>query len=178
MLDLDTARLRLVPLSPADLAEFHAINTDAFVRRYLWDDELIGQSVSADILDQSQRCFLDARWGLWKIIARECGAYLGYAGLWCFYGETQPQLLCALHQHFTGQGYAREACAEIIAYAFGRLGFRYLLAATDEGNRDSAHLCKRLGFGFVEERVIDGSVTHFYRMENCDWVSLDCSQRS
>ncbi len=77
LLELDTARLRLSPLSPADLASFHATNTEAFVRRYL-------------------------------------------------------------------------------------------LAATDEANRDSARLCIRLGFGLVEERVIDGSLTHFYRMENRD----------
>ena len=38
---LTTRRLELRPCAPADLDALHALFTDADVRRWLWDDEVI-----------------------------------------------------------------------------------------------------------------------------------------
>ena len=164
-LEQETARLRLSPLSTADLPLFHETNTDAFVRRYLWDDEVISEERSRAVLEGVEETFAKEGWGLWKLLTRDEGAYLGYAGLWRFYDETRPQLLYALHEPFTGRGYASEAATGIVWYAFDRLDYPYIIASVDTPNRRSIAVCERLGFRQVEERLIEGRPTRFYRLD-------------
>ena len=160
---LATRRLRLEPLSGADLDLFHDTNTDAFVRRFLWDNETIPESVSRDLLEAVQLHFAHDGWGLWKLIARDDCRYLGYAGLWTFFDEPQPQLLYALHEQHAGHGYATEAAGAVLEYALGELGFSYLLASMDEANTASARVCERLAMERIEQRLMDGKPTLFYR---------------
>jgi len=52
--------------------------------------------------------------------------YAGFAGLWSFFGEDQPQLLYALAPNEIKKGYAAEASKAVINYAFNKLKFKYL----------------------------------------------------
>ena len=47
---LETKRLLLSALTLADLDWFHQLNTNSFVRHYLWDDELISKDRAHDLL--------------------------------------------------------------------------------------------------------------------------------
>ena len=153
---LQTERLSLVPLKKKDLTIFHNTNTDPFVRKFLWDDEVI-------TLEVSER-FANENWGLWKIIDTQTNEHLGYAGFWYFFDEPQPQLLYALLPESTGKGIATEASRRLITYAFDDLGFEYITAAKDKPNIDSAKVCKRLAMTLVEEKEAEGMSTLFYRL--------------
>ncbi len=166
MIEQQTSRLKLIPMSVADLAFFHAANTDEFISEHLWDGEAIPVSLSRDILETVARCFIDEGWGLWKIILRGENASIGYVGLWRFFEESQPQLLYAIHKQYTGHGYASEASAKVVDYSFRRLGYDYLIASMNVENTSSVRLCQRIGFKLQEERTIEGKPTYFYRLEN------------
>ena len=146
-----------------DLVDFHACNTNPFVRSFLWDDQEIPLSTSQEILEEVERRFSDSKWGLWKISKIGENTYLGYVGLLAFFEEKQPQLLYALRPEHAGRGFATEAAAKIIEYAFVELGFSYLLASMDEENRKSVAVCTRLGMSFVEQLERDGKPTLFYK---------------
>lgn len=166
MTTLDTERLQLFPLSSADEPCFHQTNVSDSVRAYLWDNEIIPLDVTREILQTSAACFSREGWGLWKLLIRADRSYIGYAGLWSFFDESQPQLLYALDQPFTGQGYATEAAQAVVDYAFRDLGFSYLRAAIDLGNDASVAVCKRLGFELEAQRDQDSKPTLFYQLEN------------
>ncbi|NND66674.1 MAG: GNAT family N-acetyltransferase [Halioglobus sp.] len=169
-LALQTERLRLLPMTRGDLDFFHATNNDPFVRRYLWDDEPVPLHVSSDVLSGVEAAFGDAGWGLWKLLDNE-GASLGYAGLWTFFDEPQPQLLYAILESFTGRGYATEAAMQVVDHTFRTLSFDYLDASMDVGNASSSKVCERLGFELHDEREMDGKPTRFYRMYADKWRS-------
>lgn len=159
-----TKRLLLRPMTLDDLAFFHRINNDPFVRRYLWDDEPVQLRVSRDTLRGVEEAFARHGWGLWALQTRDAGETIGYAGLWTFFGEPQPQLLYALYERHTGRGFATEAAGAITGYAFDKLGFAYLHASMDVGNASSSRVCERLGFRHLHDRDIDGKPTRFYRL--------------
>ncbi|MCG8492943.1 MAG: GNAT family N-acetyltransferase [Sneathiellales bacterium] len=161
---LQSDRVQLVPLSNADLKDFHETNTNPFVRKYLWDDEVIPAATSAEILNDVQSKFEQERWGLWKILDLAEGHYLGYAGLWQFFGGRQPQLLYALLPENTGQGYATEASRAVIDYAFKILDFEDLIAAVDAPNTASVEVCRRLEMTLDEEKEIEGKPTFFFKL--------------
>ncbi|MEM1338780.1 MAG: GNAT family N-acetyltransferase [Bacteroidota bacterium] len=162
---LETKRLQLLPFIPEDAKAFQLLNNDAFIRKFLWDDEMIGPMVADDIMEQNVKHFEESQFGLWKIQLRGKKSTIGYAGLWYFFDEPQPQLIYALLESFTKKGYATEAGAAIINYVFEDLGFDYLIAATDAPHLASQKVAKRLGMSFVEKRIENNKPTVFYRIE-------------
>ena len=165
-LNLTSVRVCLEPLGYSDEKWFHDLNMDHSVRRYLWDDVIIGADVVKKILLRNHQYFSRSRWGLWKISLINTNDYIGYAGLWPFFEENQPQLLYVLLPLFEGQGYATESAKIVIRYAFKMLDFGFITAAVDEPNVASARLCRRLGMHLDHERVIDGKRTLFFRLDN------------
>lgn len=161
---LNSPRLILIPLDTPDLRWFHQLNTLPSVRQFLWDDEVISQTLAQGILQEVSTLFQSKHWGLWKMVLPATQESIGYVGLWDFFEEPQPQLVYALHPDHTGKGYATEASQVVITYAFEELGFTYLLAATDSPHHDSQAVCKRLGMALHEEKVIDGKPTRFFRI--------------
>jgi [ribosomal protein S5]-alanine N-acetyltransferase len=72
-------------------------------------------------------------------------------------GEVQLDSITPAPQHtamlaysvdaeYEGKGYAREAVAAVVAYAFGSLGLQSLTATYDPANERSGALLRRLGF--------------------------------
>ncbi len=162
---LTTERLELIPFTTKDEELFHRINTDPFVRKLLWDDEVIGQEVSKEIMGKNEAHFREDAYGLWKILSKDSKEVIGYAGLWFFFDEPQPQLIYAILEAFTKKGYATEASRAVIDYTFNQLGFSYLLAATDESHTESQSVAQRLGMKFTEKRIENEKPTLFFRID-------------
>lgn len=161
---LSTPRLMLHPYPQDAVDAFHALNTDSQVRKYLWDDTCISREQAADILQQNARQFAQEKCGLWQICHRQYTEEIGYAGLWYFFDEPQPQLLYVLHPAYTGNGYATEAARAVLAYAFFSLHFTYLDASCDRDHQASRAVIERLGMQLTGEKMIDGKPTVFYRV--------------
>ncbi len=166
MTNLYTERLQLCPLSSSDEDCFHQTNVSDSVRAHLWDGETIPLDLTRELLEKNTASFSREAWGLWKLLTRVDERYIGYAGLWTFFDESLPQLLYALNQPFTGQGYATEAARAVVDYAFRDLHFSYLRAAIDVGNDASVAVCERLGFELEAQRDQDGKPTLFFRLAN------------
>jgi ribosomal-protein-alanine N-acetyltransferase len=64
---LHTPRSPLIPFDRNDAPLFHAINTDPFVRKYLWDDEVISLRKAEEMIETNHRNFREQGFGLWKI---------------------------------------------------------------------------------------------------------------
>ena len=162
---LRSIRLDLIPFQKEDQELLHKIFTDPFVRKYLWDDQIISIDTVADILEQSQKYFSTDDFGLWKIVTLESNQIVGFTGLWYFFEESQPQLIYGLLPAFTKQGYAVEAAQLIIRYAFEDLGFTYLNAATDAPHIASQRVAERLGMYRLPEKMMDGKPTIFFQID-------------
>lgn len=161
---LKTDRLHLIPFTSEDTKVFQHLNNDPFIRKYLWDDELIDEATSRELMEQNKRHFEQDGYGLWKMRLKESKETFGYIGLWYFFNEPQPQLIYAILESYTKKGYATEAGGIIIDYAFDRLGFDYLIAATDEPHLESQKVAQRLGMSFAEKRIENEKPTLFYRI--------------
>jgi [ribosomal protein S5]-alanine N-acetyltransferase len=162
---LETQRVTLIPFTLLDLTLLHKTFTDPFIRKYLWDDEIISLEQTKKILDLNENTFREQNWGLWKIITKEDDAYAGFAGLWKFFEEDQPQLLFGLLPMKTRSGYASESGSAIINYAFDVLSFKRLTASFDSDNSASEKVCRRLNMTKVEDREMNGRMTTFYKIE-------------
>lgn len=161
---LDTSRLTLIPFTLMDHQLLHETFIDPYVRKYLWDDDIISSDQALDILKVNETHFKDQGWGLWKIVIKPDHSFAGFAGLWMFFDEGQPQLLYGLLPGYIGQGFATEASRAVCRYALEVLQFRELTASFDTINTSSQGVCERLGMTHLKTEIMNGKETSFYRL--------------
>jgi len=161
---LNTVRLLLKPVTADDFDQVYAMFTNEFVKKYLFDDEIISKEKVQSFIETSTQTFIEKHYGLWIIQLKSADEAIGFTGLWPFFDEAQPQLLYALLPNFTGCGYAIEASLKVIDYAFSKLGFSYLDASCDTPNSSSHQTALAIGMDKIREDTIDGKPTTFYRI--------------
>jgi len=170
---LETRRCRLIPFSIKDFELFHCLNnTDTFIRKYIWDNEIIDLATVNEILAQNQKHFEQDQYGIWKLEFKENRKIIGYVGLWHFFDEPQPQLIYALLEAYTGHGLATETARCVLQYVFYQLKFNYLIAATDEPNLASQKVAQAIGMNFVEKRIENSKPILFYKIEKLDFGKI------
>jgi ribosomal-protein-alanine N-acetyltransferase len=162
---LETQRLLLKPILESGLSTLYAILIDSYVRKYLCDDKIFPLQQVEEMVMQSQNNFKEKRFGLWFIETKSEKEIIGFVGLWDFFDEEQPQLVYALLPEATKKGYATEAATKIAEYCFHELSYQYLLASCDQPNLDSQKVAERIGMRKVDEKIVNGNLLVFFKIE-------------
>jgi [ribosomal protein S5]-alanine N-acetyltransferase len=155
---LITARLELRPATPDDLDALWALWAAPEVRRFLFDDVPVTRARAAEVLGYCLQA-AEAGLGLWVARPRDAKTVIGCVGLMAASTAAQyePHLVGAVEPLAAfvpaewGHGYATEALAAVVRYAFEPLGLSQLAAVNDVPNGASARLLRRLGFAVTGE---------------------------
>ena len=142
---LNTTRLALRPVSPADRADLIALEADAEVMRYLNG----GQPVPEAGLSNAD--FLTPRGEEPEVLAahhRASGAFIGWFALFddgLVDGLRTAEVGYRLVRSVWGNGYATEGVQALIEAAFGTLGFDRVSAETMALNQASRRVLEKAG---------------------------------
>jgi ribosomal-protein-alanine N-acetyltransferase len=162
--EIDTARLRLRPLTPSDLDALHHLLMQPGVRRYLLDDELIARERTQSFIDASVASFEANGYGLWGATATGGDALIGFCGFWNFHEPPRLELLYGIGDDYCGKGLATEMAIAMIRYGFETLGFNRIEASTDAPNAASVAVMERAGMAFWKRE----STTVYYAVSAID----------
>lgn len=144
---LQTTRLTLRPLAPADAPEFHRLINDWEICRRLPDAPfpyaaaLAGDWIAAAAADHAQ-----GRATQFALLETATGALLGCAGLRVAKDGATAELGYWLGRAHWRQGYGLEAARRLIEWAFAALPINRLTATVAADNDVSAALLRRVGF--------------------------------
>lgn len=83
--------------------------------------------------------------GMFSIIERDSGRWLGQAGPWQPEGWPGTEVGWALHRDAWGRGFAAEAATAAIDWAFDHLAWDEVIHCIDPENEPSRRLAARLG---------------------------------
>ena len=163
MSELRTPRLRLTPCALGDVEFLRELWTDADVRRFLWDDRIIGRDEAAEVIEASMESFRRHGFGMWVVRADD--APIGFCGLRHF-GEPAEdvEVLYGLLPAHWGRGLATEAARAVLRAGFDR-GLPRIFAGADPPNVGSIQVMERLGMRFDATRVIDGRDATYYAID-------------
>lgn len=135
---LTTARLTLIPVTPADEAELAGLETDPEVMRHLaGGDYLKPRGTEPEVLA--------AR-------LRTDGAFIGWFALFddgVVNGLRQGELGYRLHRAFWGQGLGSEGARALADQALTWLGFDLLRAEVATANTGSRRVLEKAGFSLA-----------------------------
>ena len=165
---LETPRLLLRHLEPADLEPLHSLYGDPEIRRYFPD--------GTRTLDQTREeldAFLNGHprapeLGLWATIEKASGAFLGRCGLlpWDIAGRPEVELAFLIDKRRWREGLATEASLGIIDYAACTLNLGRLICLINPENVRSIATARKVGMRFEREYTDEFGLCHIYARDN------------
>ena len=166
MTTLETERLVLRPLTAAHTESLLAYRGDPEVCRYLPFPPMDAAEIARRLETQWFRTELveDGEHVTLGAELRDTGQLVGDVILFLKSREHgNGEIGWVFHPAVAGQGYATEAAAAMLDWAFGAVDLRRVVARLDERNTASARLCSRLGMRLearlVENEVFKGELT-------------------
>ncbi|WP_099467068.1 GNAT family N-acetyltransferase [Konateibacter massiliensis] len=160
----ETKRLIIREMTLADLDELYELYAHESIIRFLeplYEREEEEEFTRAYI----KNMYGFYGYGLWTLIQKETGRLIGRAGLSNreVDGEIQMELGYVIGGDFQRQGYAYEACMEILRLAVKRFDCHSLNCFIQQDNKASVALVKKLGFHYEQEAEINGEKMLWYR---------------
>jgi [ribosomal protein S5]-alanine N-acetyltransferase len=167
---LSTSRLEMVPIEESHLDFLRTHWHRADVRKYMWDDdELAGDAIEKTVT-QSDESFEREGWGIWLLLLD--GEPIGEAGL-SIEEMGFIELVYSLEPEHWGKGYATEAGAEVLRFAFEELELPVLYAGFDEANEASRKVMERLGMSYFDHLADPGETETYpyYFITRQTWLA-------
>ena len=165
---LETENLILRPFKDDDVDDYFGVLDSPEVRRWLHIPESLDRSDA-----WQQMAWFVGQWelrgtGHWALEEKKSGQFVGRAGLHRPERHDWPgvEVGWVLHPDYWGKGYATEAGAVAVRYGFEELQVDKLFSCILPENHRSQAVAKRLGFEFLEERVL----AFFPKLPHGIWV--------
>ena len=165
---LETENLILRPFKDDDVDDYFGVLDSPEVRRWLHISESLDRSDA-----WQQMAWFVGQWelrgtGHWALEEKKSGQFVGRAGLHRPERHDWPgvEVGWLLHPDYWGRGYATEAGAAAVRYGFEDLQVDKLFSCILPENHRSQAVAKRLGFEFLEERVL----AFFPKLPHGIWV--------
>lgn len=151
MATIQTSRLTLSPCSPADRADFIALEQDTEVMRYLNGGRPVGREDS-----DPDSPFLMPRGREPHVWTARFVNGNAFAGWFCLWPEPPDaaELGYRLARAAWGQGLATEGAAALAAWGFSAVGYERITATTMAVNRASRRVMEKIGMVHVRTEIV------------------------
>ena len=157
---LETARLELAPWHIRDIDALHALWTDADVRRWLWDGEIISREQAESTVLASIREAEESGIGMWCVRLRGKNEVIGFCGFRSIEDTRDIELMYGFLPAHWRQGLATESARAALAYGFRSGLFQMVYGRTDVPNQASVRVLERLGMK-LEGQIMIGDLPAF-----------------
>jgi RimJ/RimL family protein N-acetyltransferase len=163
---LETERLVLRRLKPADLDELFNLYRDPEVRRYFPDGTRTFQETAEELAWFEYGHPQHPELGLWATIHKESGRFIGRCGLlpWTICGRDEVEVAYMIAKPHWRQGFGSEMARALVRYGFEVLQQESLIALIDPAHEASLRTACSAGMEFDFETVMDGLPTVVYRV--------------
>ena len=164
---LETNRLTIRHYIPIDLESLFEIYCDSKVKRYLPDAPATIEKTREELVWFQNGHPEDPRLGLWGIIHKDTGQFIGSCGLLPLTvdGQAETELAYVLASAYWGQGLGTEAAKAVLGYGFEHLGLQRVVCLIDQENQRSVKVAKKIGMKFEREGEDEIGPYHLYVIE-------------
>jgi len=168
---LETERLTLRELTDDDYAALYAVLADSDIMQhypYTFDEARV-----RGWIEKNMRRYREEGFGLWAVVLKETGEMIGDCGITMqnIHGAMLPEIGYHIRADRQRRGYASEAAAACIRYAFENYGFPAVYSYMKYTNIPSQRTAVKNGMKFIEEYPDpDNTYTRVYRIRREEWL--------
>jgi RimJ/RimL family protein N-acetyltransferase len=155
---LETERLLMRRLVPADLDDLYALYRDPDIRRYFPEGTLTLEETREELAWFQNGHPDHPELGLWATIHRETGAFVGRCGLlpWMIDGVAEVEIAYLIAKPYQRQGLGAEAARALVRHGFETLELRRLIALIDSAHEASIRTALGAGLRFEKKVEMEG----------------------
>jgi RimJ/RimL family protein N-acetyltransferase len=139
--ELRTKRLLLRTWREADRPAFHALNSDPEVMATI--GPVMSRADSDAFMNRIEQRFREHPFGLWCVDVD--GEAIGFTGLSVPWFRDGVEVGWRIRSEYWGKGYAPEAAAECLRYAFADVGLDEVISFTAASNHKSRRVMDKIG---------------------------------
>jgi RimJ/RimL family protein N-acetyltransferase len=166
---LQTARLTLAPMAETHFEDLASLRSDPVVMA-----QMMGGAETREETYATFAAYQDSwarhGFGAWAILARADSEFIGETGL--RQRETgEIALRFALKTTAQGQGFAGEAVAAVLEFAFAHAGMAEVTAVSRASNAGSLRVLAGNGFCSSRQERRNGKDLCFFALRAVDWES-------
>lgn len=169
LIKIETERLRLRPLNVNDLDDLHLLWTDADVRKYLWDDQVISREQAQEVVTSGIESFEAHGFGFWAVLPKDEESLIGFCGFRFFGAAQEIEILYGVAPASWGQGLATEAARAMMRCGFEEHGFDKIYAGADPPNAASFRVMEKIGMKFAKRARINDVEAIYYVLSKEDF---------
>ena len=159
---LETERLLLRELRGGDWDAYAVMTADAEVMRYIGEGRTLDRETTWRAIAGMLGHWQLLGYGMWALEEKATGRFVGRAGFIDPPGWPGFELGWLLGREHWGQGFATEAAARCLRYAFEDLGRERVISLIRPDNVRSARVAERLGATLAGEVELLGSKALVY----------------
>lgn len=176
---LQTPRLRLREYTQEDFAALYEILSDPVTMRHY--PKPYDAAGTQRWLDWSFENYQRYGFGLWAIVLKETGTFIGDCGLTMqnIDGVQLPEIGYHIHKHHWRRGYGSEAARAVRDWAFQNTSFDCLYSYMTASNVASYSTAAAAGMERIKENSDEHGVPHFvYAINRQQWEQLSRERSS
>jgi ribosomal-protein-alanine N-acetyltransferase len=162
---ITTKRLLLREFKKEDAVGFFSMNNDPLVLQYTGDVPFADKA-AAEAFISSYQHYQTYGYGRWTVVNQTTGEYLGFCGL-KYHPETgEVDLGFRFVRRFWGKGYATEAAAACLEYAFNVLELPCVIGRAQANNLASIRVLEKIGMTFLGTFDFEGNLGVLYSLKS------------
>lgn len=167
---LETQRLILREMDPNDFDALYAVLADSDITEhypYSFDETRVRNWITRNMARYSKDGF-----GLWAVVLKETGEMIGDCGITMqnIHGTMLPEIGYHIRKDRQRRGYASEAAAACIRYAFENYAFPAVYSYMKYSNIPSQRTAMKNSMTFLEEyEDPDNTYTRVYVITRKEW---------
>lgn len=166
---VETERLLLREITPADAQGFYDLDSDPAVVKYLGNQPATDIQQCRDTIEWVRKQYRENGIGRWAIVEKESNQFVGWTGL-KYVKETVNNhtnfydVGYRLIKKFWGKGYATESGFASLQYGFEQLKLKEIYAAADVNNLASRNVLEKLRLKQLEKFEYYGRPHLWYKI--------------
>ena len=167
---LETKRLILREMDQNDYDALYAVLADSDIMEhypYTFDEARVRSWIT-----RNMECYSIDGFGLWAVVLKETGEMIGDCGITMqnIHGQWLPEIGYHIRADHQRKGYASEAAAACIRYAFENYDFPAVYSYMKYTNIPSQKTAIKNGMRFIEEyEDSDNTYTRVFAITRTEW---------
>jgi len=164
---VETKRLILRELVPADAEGMFELDSDPVVHQYLGNKPVTNIQQSRDVITMIRQQYTDLGIGRWAVIEKETGNFIGWSGLKLMTTTVNNHsnfydVGYRLIRRYWNKGYATESAMAALNYGFDQIKLKTIYGMANIDNAASNHILQKIGLNFIESFDYDGIAHNWY----------------
>lgn len=167
---VETPRLTLRHLTPADAGSLAAVWSDAEAMKYF--PRVLTPAQVKELIERNLQSYRKEGHGLYAVVLRATGEVIGDCGLLRQHVHGRDEIEVAYHfrPSVWGKGYATEAAGACVYHGFRSLGRNRIVALVRPENQPACRVAEKLGMTAEKQVLWRGILHSVYAVADTAWA--------